>query len=45
MQITGQNGQNSGEIVWQGSKTTGPGFSGIYTRTGGCDPRATVEIA
>ncbi len=45
MQITGQNGQNSGEIVWQGSKATGPGFTGIYTRTGGCDPRATVDIA
>ncbi len=44
MQITGQNGPDSGEIVWQGSKTTGPGFSGTYTRTGGCDPRATVEI-
>ncbi len=44
MQITGQNGPDSGEIVWSGTKTTGPGFSGIYTRTGGCDPRATVEI-
>ncbi len=45
LQITGQNGQNSGEIVWQGSKTIGPGFSGTYTRTGGCDSRASVEIA
>ena len=44
LQITGQNGQNSGEIVWQGSKSTGPGFSGTYTRTGGCDPRASVDI-
>ena len=44
MQITGQNGQNSGEIVWQGSKTSGPGFSGTYTRTGGCDPRNSVDI-
>jgi hypothetical protein len=44
MQITCQNGQNSGEIVWQGGKTTGPGFSGTYTRTGGCDTRATAEI-
>ena len=45
MQITGQNGQNSGEIVWQGSKTAGPGFSGTYNWTGGCDIRPTVEIA
>ncbi len=42
--LTCQTGQNVGQIVWQGSKTGG-GFSGIYTRTGGCDLRPTVEIA
>ncbi len=36
MQITGQNGQDSSEIVGQGRKITGPGFSGIYAWTSGC---------
>ncbi len=44
MQIVCQNAPGTGEIVWQGSKATGPGFSGTYTRTGGCDTRSTVEI-
>ncbi len=45
MQIICQNAPAGGEIVWQGQKTGGATFSGTYTRTGGCDPRATVEIA
>lgn len=45
MQIVCQNGQNSGEIVWAGSRASADSFSGIYTRTGGCDQRTTVEIA
>ena len=43
MLISGQTGSSSGSVVWQGSKTDG-NFSGVYTRTGGCDTRATVEI-
>lgn len=42
--LTCQIGQNAGQIVWQGTKTGGD-FSGVYNRTGGCDPRATVQIA
>lgn len=44
MQIICQNGGFSGEVVWLGTKVGGL-FSGTYTRTGGCDTRATVIIA
>jgi len=43
MMIVCQTGASTGSIVWQGSKTGG-NFSGVYTRTGGCDSRATVTI-
>ncbi|MDA8376365.1 MAG: hypothetical protein M0Z50_04685 [Planctomycetia bacterium] len=37
MQITGQNGQNSGEVVWEGTmQNTNGTFAGTYTKTGGC---------
>ena len=46
MQIVCQNGSNSGQIVWQGSKAGGGTFSGAYNRTGGCaGVPATVQIA
>ncbi len=45
MQIICQNAPSGGEIVWQGQKIGGSSFSGTYTRTGGCDIRANVEIA
>ncbi len=45
MQIVCQNAPAGGEIVWQGLKVGGSTFSGTYSRTGGCDPRSTVEIA
>jgi hypothetical protein len=38
-----QETSTTGQVLWEGTKTGG-GFTGVYTRTGGCDSRATVEI-